>query len=33
MQDHRNGGVPSRPPALDSLDFHAQRTVLLELVV
>ena len=33
MQDHRNGGVPSRPPAHDRLEYHAQRIVLLELVV
>jgi hypothetical protein len=33
MQDHRNGGVPSRPPAHNSLEHRAQRIVLLELVV
>jgi hypothetical protein len=33
MQDHRNGGVPTRPPDRDSLDYRAQRMVLLELVV
>jgi hypothetical protein len=33
MQDHRNGGVPSRPPAHDSPEHRAQRMVLLELVV
>ena len=33
MQDHRNGGVPTRLPAHDTLDYRAQRLVLLELVV
>ena len=33
MHDHRNGGVPSRPPDHDSLEYRAQRPVLLELVV
>lgn len=33
MQDHRNGGVPVRLPARNSVDHRAQRTVLLELVV
>ena len=33
MQDHRNGGSPSRLPDPDSIEFRAQRLVLLELVV
>ncbi len=33
MQDHRNGGVPARPPDPDSVEYRAQRIVLLELVV
>ena len=33
MQDHRNGGVPARPPAHDSLEYRAQRIVLLEIVL
>ena len=33
MQDQRNGGVPTRPPDRDNLDYRAQRIVLLELVV
>jgi len=33
MQGHRNGGMPIRPPAHDSLEHRAQRLVLLELVV
>ncbi len=33
MQDHRNGGPPSRLPDPDSIEYRAQRLVLLELVV
>ena len=33
MQDQRNGGPPSRLPEHDSLEYRAQKVVLLELVV
>lgn len=33
MPDHRNGGPPSRLPNPYSLEYRAQRIVLLELVV
>jgi hypothetical protein len=33
MQGHRNGGPPSRLPDPDSLEYRAQKVVLLELVV
>ena len=33
MQRHRNGGRPSRLPDPDSLEYRAQKVVLLELVV
>ena len=33
MQDHRNGGWPSRLPGFDSLEYRAQQLVLLEIVV
>jgi len=33
MRDHRNGGPPSRLPDPDSIQFRAQRLMLLELVV
>ena len=33
MHDHRNGGPPSRLPDPDSLEYRAQKVVLLELVV
>ena len=33
MQGHRNGGRSSRLPDPDSLDYRAQKVVLLELVV
>lgn len=33
MQGNRNGGPPSRLPDPDSLEYRAQRLVLLELVV
>ena len=33
MQGHRNGGRPSRLPDPDSVEYRAQKVVLLELVV
>ena len=33
MHHHRNGGPPSRLPDPYSLEYHAQKIVLLELVV
>jgi hypothetical protein len=33
MQGHRNGGRPCRLPDPDSLEYRAQKVVLLELVV
>jgi hypothetical protein len=33
MQGHRNEGPPTRLPDPDSLEYRAQKTVLLELVV
>ena len=33
MHYHRNGGPPSRLPDPYSLEYHAQKIVLLELVV
>jgi hypothetical protein len=33
MQGHRNEGPPHRLPDPDSLEYRAQKTVLLELVV
>ena len=33
MQDQRNGGSPTRLPDPDSLEYRAQKVVLLELVV
>ena len=33
MHRNRNGGPPSRLPDPDSLDYYAQKVVLLELVV
>ncbi|MBA2513636.1 MAG: hypothetical protein H0V26_04805 [Solirubrobacterales bacterium] len=33
MHDHRNGGPPSRLPNPYSLEYHAQKVVLVELVV
>jgi hypothetical protein len=33
MQGHRNGGPPSQLPDPDSLEYHVQKVVLLELVV
>ena len=33
MQDHGNGGAANKPPAPDSVEYRAQRVVLLELVV
>ena len=33
MHDHRNGEQPSRLPYPDSLEYRAQKLVLLELVV
>ena len=33
MRHHRNGGSPSRLPDPYSLEYHAQKIVLLELVV
>ena len=33
MQDHRNGGPPSRLPDPGSLEYRSQKLVLLELVV
>jgi hypothetical protein len=33
MHHHRNGGPPSRLPDPYSVEYHAQKIVLLELVV
>ena len=33
MQGNRNGGLPTRLPDPDSLEYRAQKVVLLELVV
>lgn len=33
MHDHRNGGSPCRLPHPDSLEYRAQKVVLVELVV
>ncbi len=33
MHDHRNGGPPRRLPNPDSLEYRAQKVVLVELVM
>jgi len=33
MRDHRNGGPPSRLPDPESIEYRAQKLVLLEVVV